>query len=869
MQRVFTLFFGCMLLGAAVGHAAVPPAQLPAHSALLDADDPADEERLNRELWESIKKTPYAAVKDRIARTQKAAQTAGVELELPNGRRLAPAGASVGVGRFPYEAVSFAGHIVVLNTGYYTGQDKPEISIVDPAANTVAQTLHVDALFPSAQVGADGDLYVSGGISKTLIRLNSRFEIVRTYSVGGYAGALAALDSTHVVVTYLVAGETPEDFAKGKFTQGRLAVLNTQTGAIEREETTGYFPYALHLANGKLYVAEKGENTVQVFSPQLKRLATLQVGRSPQAFASEGHRLYVVNSNDDTVSVLDTVQDRVITTLDLRGSKTRFGGAPTSCVIDGGRLYVTLANLNSIAVVDIRTHRRLGDIPTGWYPTKVLMDQGRLFALSAKGIRERRPNPHGPQPTSDTRNGPDYVLTLLQGALASLSRQEIDTNLKTWTQQVHTGSPLFSPASGLHLPIRHIFYIVRENRTYDQVMGDVAGANGDPSLTLFGQDVTPNAHRLAREFVTLDNYYADGEISVLGHSFTTSGYASPFLEWLGNAVYSGKYKGYPFGTVPAVTSPSYLWDALDARHVDYRIYGENYYLYTRGYKILQETFGPDSDMAQKFRAQMMTLASQTDRGNAFYQFARGYAAQAYNFRDARKLLDNSSFVQPLSQFLCGDQSLAEALTAHSHLKDRFAEYLIRYPFAYRSWDLSVSDLDRAQAWKADFDQQIARGKVAHLHYLWLPNDHTAGASSIPLPPLQLVAQNDAALGRIVETIANSPIWKESLILVTEDDAQNGPDHVDATRTVCLAIGPCVKRGAVVHDRYDQLSLLRTIELLLGLSPLHRGDALAVPMLGIFNKTPDAGLPDPPQPSSQLSEPDRVRFDQFNVPSGRF
>jgi YVTN family beta-propeller protein len=843
-----------------------PPVALqqPTGAADLEADDPADEERLNRELWESIKKTPYAAVKERVARAQRTANKVSAELPLPNGWKLAPAGASVGVGRFPYEAIAYAGHIVVLNTGYYTGQDKPEISIVDPATNTVVRTLHVDSLFPSAQIGADGDLYLSGGVGMQIVRINSRFEIVRTYTVGGYTGGLAALDANHLVVTYLVASETPADFTRGKFTQGRLAILNTQTGLVEKEVATGYFPYALQLLNGKLYVAVQGENTVQVFSPQLQRLKTIPVGRSPQSFATAGSRLYVVNANDDTVSVLDTAQDRVVHTLSLRGNRTRFGGAPSSCAIDGDRLYVTMTNINAVAVVDTRSSRILGSIPTGWYPTKVLVDRDRLFTLSAKGIEPRKPNPRGPQPTTDARNGPDYVLTLLKGALTTLPRREIDANLKRWTQQVKNGSPLLDPAKSLRTPIRHIFYIVRENRTYDQVMGDIPGANGDPTLTLFGEDVTPNAHRYAREFVTLDNYYADGEISVLGHSFTTSGYASPFLEWLGNAAYSGKYRGYPFGTVPAVTSPSYLWDALDARHVDYRIYGENYFLYTRGYKILQETFGPDSEIVGKFRAQMMTLASQVDRGNAFYQFARKYAAQGTTSGDAHKLLDNPDFVAPLSLFLCGDQSLAAALKADSRLKGKFAAYLARYPFAYRSWDLSVSDLDRAQAWKVDFERQVARGQVAQLHYLWLPNDHTAGASVTPLPPLQLVAQNDAALGRIVETIANSPIWNESLILVTEDDAQNGPDHVDATRTVALAIGPSVRRGAIVHDRYDQLSLLRTIEVLLGLSPLHRGDALAVPMLGIFGETANDAPPPAPQASAHLSPADRLRFEQFRT-----
>jgi YVTN family beta-propeller protein len=861
---LLTLLFLTLLVARSVP-AQEPPnegRQQSAQSQQIEVDDPADEERLNRELWESIKKTPYAEMKERVERAQRAAGPKASDIVLPNGWKLAPAGANVSVGRLPYEAVAYAGHIVVLGTGWYTGQDKPEVSILDPDTNQVTQSLHFPALFPAEQVGADGDLYISGGYGKQVYRVNSRFETVRSYDVGGYAGALASLDATHLVVAYLVAADTPEAFAQGKYGQGRLAILNTQTGMIEKEVPTGYFPYALQLANGKLYVAVLGENRVQVFTPQLQPQMTLAVGRSPQALTWQDDRLYVVNANDDTVSVIDTNQDRVIDTLSVRGNHVRFGGAPTSCAVAKDRLYVTLANINAVAVLDLRTHRHLGDIPTGWYPTKVLLDQKRLFVVSAKGIRPRRPNPHGPQPTTDKRNGPDYVLTLLQGTIASLPRQEIDAHLKAWTQQVREGSPLFSPASGLKLPIRHIFYIVRENRTYDQVMGDIVGADGDPSLTLFGQEITPNAHRLAQEFVTLDNYYADGEISVLGHSFTTSGYASPFLEWIANMSYSGKYKSYPFGTVPAVTSPSYLWDALDAHHMDYRIYGENYYLYTRGYGLLVEAFGQDSDIARKFYAQMMALATVTDRGNAFYQFARTYAGQAGTPQEALKLLNLPAFVQPLSQFLCGDQSLATALAQNAALKRKFAEYLAHYPFAYRSWDLSFSDLDRVEVWKADFRQQLARGKVAQLSYLWLPNDHTAGASTVPLPPDQLVAQNDAALARIVETIAHSPIWNESLILVTEDDAQNGPDHVDATRTVALAIGPSVKRGAVVHDRYDQLSLLRTIEVALGLSPLNRSDALAVPMLGIFAATPDDRTPPTPQASSHLSAADQARFDRM-------
>ncbi|MES2460070.1 MAG: bifunctional YncE family protein/alkaline phosphatase family protein [Armatimonadota bacterium] len=830
----------------------------------IDADDPANEERFNRELWESIRRTPYSLALAHINRKRAAAKpnlaAANAAIELPTGWKIAPAGISVEVGRFPYEAIAYGDRIVVLNTGYYTGTSKPEVSLVDPTTGTVRASLFFDALFPSAQIGMDGDLYISGGISKKVFRLNKRFQTVRTYTAtAGYMGGIAPLNATHIVVASLVAAPTADDFDKGKYQQGKLSILNTETGMVEKEVETGYFPQTIRIVNNKLYAAILGENTVHVYDLALQRQKILTVGNAPQDIAVDGSRLYVVNQNSDSVSVIDTTSDTVTETIDLNANGTRHGGAPTSCAVDGDRLYVTLANINAVAVLDRVSHKVLGYMPTGWYPTKVLADTNNLYLLSAKGIRPRKANKFGPQPTGDARSGPDYVLTLLKGSLSTVPKTGIGDSLPAWTRQVQEGSPLFSPAGAAKLPIKYVFYIVRENRTYDQVLGDLPRANGDPYLTLFGRDVTPNAHRLSEQFVTLDNYYADGEISVLGHSFTTSGYASPFLEWLGNAAYSGKYKGYPFGMVPAATSPAYLWDALDARKVDYRIYGENYFLYTRGFKLISEEFGPDSDLAKKFYRQMMTLASQTDRGRAYYDFASSYYGHAATPEAAETLLAKPDFAEKLSQFLCGDATLAAALAERPVLRRKFAEYLYRYPSNYRSWDMTVSDMTRFQAWKTDFDAQIKRGKVANLQYLWLPNDHTAGATGKPLNPTQFVAQNDAALGRIVETIAHSPIWKESLILVTEDDAQNGPDHVDATRTIALAIGPNVKRNTVISDRYDQLSLLRTIEVVLGLDPMNRSDALAVPFLSVLTDKRDERKPEKPIASPHLADSDRELF----------
>ncbi len=820
-------------------------------------DQPGEEEDLNQELWKFSKNSPYPG-------PTKGKEAGIAEVVLPNGWKIAPAGAQVEVGRLPYEAVAYAGQLVVLNTGYYN-KEPQEVSVVDPKRHQVVKTLRFKSLFPSAQVGLDGDLYISGGADKKVYRLNRDFNQVREYPVKGYAAGLAPVDAKHLAVAYMVAENEQKAYVKGQ-----LALLNTETGEVERSLEVGYFPYSVYYLNGKLYVTLLGENQLLIYDAQLNPIKTLAVGRTPQNLCTDGEKLYVVNTASDDISVVDTKQDAVVAKIGVRHNGFRFGSSPTSCAVDGNRLYVTQAEINAVAVIDKNQKvgaqpavRLQGFVPTGWYPSKVLLNEAQLVVLSAKGIHPRRPNPQGPQAIKK-KGGDQYVLTLLKGAVAIIPKEAIASFLPSWTKQVEEGSPIYSAKEGMKLPIRHVFYIIKENRTYDQVLGDLGRGNGDAKLTLFGRDVTPNHHRLAEEFVTLDNFFVNGEISVLGHSFTTSGYASPFLEWLGNMSYSGRYNGYPFGTVPATFSPAYLWNALEAKAVDYRIYGEPYYIFTRSYQIIVETYGADSDLAKKFYAQTMALAADIDRGKAVSKLFKSHYGKADTPEDAQHLLENPDFARSLSQFFTGDESLFQALQKNATFRQKFAAFLYHYPLNYHPWDLSYSDLQRFSDWKADFEKQLKSGRVAQLNYIWLPNDHTAGDKPNFPNPYQLVAQNDAALGKTVETIAKSPIWKDSLILVEEDDAQNGPDHVDSTRTVALAAGPYVRRGAVVSDRYDQLSLLRTIELMLGLDPLNLNDALAVPMFGIFNQKPNNSAYVAPMPSGYLLSADQELYRTLGV-----
>lgn len=270
-------------------------------------DRAEDEEDLNRELWEYVKGTPYAGALSYVAQAQARAREARVaEAVLPTGWKIAPAGRQVELGRLPYEAVPFAGRLVVLNTGYYS-REPQEVSIVNPASGSVEKTVRLNSMFPSAAEGPGGDLYVSGGFDSKVYRLDRRFNVAREYVVAGYAAGLARVDERRLAVLYLAGKDE-----KGAYVSGRLALLDAETGRVEAEADAGYFPYSVRHTGGKLYVAALGENSVRVFDGSLKHLTDLKVGRRPQEMCVDGRRLYVVNTDSDEVSVIDTSRDRVV-----------------------------------------------------------------------------------------------------------------------------------------------------------------------------------------------------------------------------------------------------------------------------------------------------------------------------------------------------------------------------------------------------------------------------------------------------------------------------------------------------------------------------------------------------------------------------
>jgi hypothetical protein len=463
------------------------------------------------------------------------------------------------------------------------------------------------------------------------------------------------------------------------------------------------------------------------------------------------------------------------------------GNTPNSLALspDGEHLFVANANINTVAVFEVEEAgkaRSLGFIPVGWYPTSVRVapDGKSLIVANGKGLISKA-NRHGPQPgRKNPMNLDEYIGGLFQGTLSfiELRKGEAFTRkLAEWTGRAFEcvpdteakisaldleGSPI-PRKTGDPTPIKYCIYIVKENRTYDQILGDLGRGNGDPTLTLFGEKITPNHHALAREFVCLDNFYVESEVSADGHEWTMGAYATDFVEKHWPIVYghnARKKLPYPAeGTVDHIARPAggYLWDRCIEAGVTFRSYGE----------WVEDGKTPDDPGAPKVPA----LEGRIDP-------------------------------------------------------------------KFRSFDMDYPDVKRAERFISELKRCEQEGKMPRMQVVRLPNDHTSGTSPGKPTPTAHVADNDLAFGQIIEALTHSKFWPELAIFVVEDDAQNGPDHVDAHRTIAYAISPYIKRGSVDSTLYSTSSMLRTMELILGLKPMSQFDATAMPMFASFQKEPD-------------------------------
>ncbi|MFZ0282090.1 MAG: alkaline phosphatase family protein, partial [Bacteroidales bacterium] len=519
-----------------------------------------------------------------------------------------------------------------------------------------------------------------------------------------------------------------------------------------------------------------------------EQVKIIETGLHPcgMVLSPDHDRLYVACSNSDIITVIDTKSDEVIDTISVHMKEgLPYGSSPNDLAIspDGKYLYVANGTDNAICVIQTGLQAEVtGYIPTGWYPGSVIMDEDgkSIYVANVKGVGSRN------QLTDRAGyNSHDHLGTV------SIIRIPDKKGLQRMTETVVLNNSLAEntgksdkPSAGGKVPVpvwpdqtsvfRHVVYIIKENRTYDQVFGDMAQADGDTSLVQFGREVTPNHHLLAETFVLLDNFYCSGVLSADGHQWTDEAIVTDYLE----KSFGGFTRSYPYdGDDPlAYASSGFIWDNVLGHGLTFRDYGE---------------------------------------------FVNPVIEPA-----------NATFSEIYKDFNEGTNNIK--ISAQANL-DQLAPYLCP---SYIGFPNKVSDQYRAAEFIKELKEYEKNDNFPNFIIMLLPNDHTSGTRPGMPTPQAAVADNDLALGKIVEAISSSKFWNETCILITEDDPQNGLDHVDGHRTVGMVISPYTKRGEVVSAYYSQVSMVRTIENILGIPPMNQLDLSAEAMTDCFTAKPD-------------------------------
>ncbi|HXH27397.1 MAG TPA: bifunctional YncE family protein/alkaline phosphatase family protein [Candidatus Polarisedimenticolia bacterium] len=708
----------------------------------------------------------------------------------PQGWRVTPSGTQTDVGPGPMSiAMSPLGDTLLVTTG---GYEDNSLLVVDPRDGTVRQGFR-------AQGGNSHGWWQweEGHGASYYIGLAFSPDGSRAYAADGTGNSLHAFTITNGVVSedqrILVASNRGSDIYPAGIAMSadgsRLYVAGNLTDSLFvvdpvarkqlAEIAVGHLPYgvALNRAGTRAFVTSWGARTVTVVDLAARAVVrTLTTGTHPSAILASpvNDEIYVANTDSDTVSVLDGASATLLRAIDLRPyAGAPVGASPNALALssDGKTLYVANAGDNDIAVVTLaRAGGTKGDtvaglIPTAWYPSGVALDvSGKtLFVINMKGLGV------GPTPVDV------YWPTLMHGTLSRV-RVPPPRQLSAYTAQVFANNRFDAPPSpakgsvipariGDPSPITHVIYVLKENRSYDQVLGDLEVGNGDPSLAIFGASVTPNHHELSRRFVTFDNFYTDAEVSADGWSWANGANANTYIQKNWPLDYAGFDRPYDFG--------GFL-----------------------GLGYVSESAGlPGDEPGTTFLWDTVARA-----GVSYYNF--GF------FMSNPPVIDEA----------------IPGLEGHTDL-------------LYPGWDLYVTDQTRMDRWLQVFQGYQQAGSMPRMQFVYLPSDHTFGTTPKARRPVSMVADNDLALGRLVEAVSHSAFWPSTVIFVMEDDAQDGPDHVDAHRSICLAISPYTQTATVDSTFYSTVSALRTMELLLGAQPMSQYDALATPMSAAFSSTP--------------------------------
>ena len=544
----------------------------------------------------------------------------------------------------------------------------------------------------------------------------------------------------------------------------------------------------------------KGRGKQQLVAPGDSEIL-VGLHASALAVSPDQRHVVVANAGSDTLSVIDTSTDKVVETIWARQRPDDlFGAQPNALTFDksGKRLYVCNGTQNAVAVIAFKPGKSewLGLIPVGWFPGAIAFDAKRnqLCIANIKGLPTTKKKATG----APGQGFNTYQYTGSMSLVPVPSKRELAK--QTVVALANMRYPLLQEAAlppragqtprpvpervGEPSVFKHVIYIIKENRTYDQVLGDVARGNGDTNLCIFGERVTPNQHKLVRDFVLLDNTYCSGILSADGHQWADTAIATDYVE----RSFAGWPRSYPSGGLDncadalAYSPAGFIWDNAIAHGKTFRDYGE-FSTSTSGWK----------DRSRKGAPKFLDY---------YRQFTSG-----------------------------GDELVIGCRPDIESLGPYLATNCV-------GWDMSVPDVFRAAYFAKELKEFEATGNLPQFIMLWLPNDHTSGTKAGSPTPAAQVADNDLAVGRIVEAVSHSKFWKDTCIIAIEDDPQNGWDHVSGYRTTAYIASPYAKRGAVVSTRYNQTSVLRTIELILGLPPMNQMDATATPMSDCFTDVPD-------------------------------
>jgi hypothetical protein len=586
---------------------------------------------------------------------------------------------------------------------------------------------------------------------------------------------------------------------------------------------------------------------VRRFTALRKPASPLDGGSHPTALLlnRDNSRLFVALTDRDEIAVIDTATGKPVSYLSTKLPGQQYGGSDPEYLAlspDEKTLFSANAISDSVAVFDLaklvsgQTLRAVGFIPTQWYPTVVAATSKDLLIASAKA-HGSGPNPKAIGKTADGRPQYPYGPAMINGSLARIALVDVPANLSAFTKQVSEANAMRGNADRVAFAagenkIRHVIYIIKENRTYDQVFGDLGTGNGDPSLTMYGEDITPNQHKLARQFGVLDNFYDSGDVSGDGHVWSTSASISDYVAKTWPIAYRSSERTYDSegallggisaeDELPDAGEPTggYLWKNFASHGISYRHYGE--YIVSRWCNTEQSTDPPSSGppKAAGLRCSRATIK-------------KGEALES-DVGDPRGGPSPYSWVIPILA-----KNVAAEVELRGHFDPLFPDFEVAYPDQLRA-DEFLNEFNRFVA-----SRNAHQDTMPQFILLRLPNDHTAGGTKGKPRPAASVADNDLAVGRVVDAVSHSPYWDDTAFLILEDDAQNGPDHVDSHRSIALVIskysplpaahGDVTAAPFVDHSFYTTINMVRTIESLLGVPPMNANDSRAAVMAPLFS-----------------------------------